>query len=507
MGKGPVMRSPPRGISGMTTSPSPAFFDFAPSHFHIESVASDKETKLAELEVLKLILIREGYVRHLGEVARQIMDGDRSVLRAAGGTFIVDLLVQTRASSLAVVQAIVTWRATLARKVAETAGVEKGRVTVEAISALPDKTRDDVALARSQPFVWSGINYLLKMCHDTDFLADTLPLVQALGVDDQHMIHNPLMMPHTLDVCPRPSKQQRFEMDQGIGLGIPAGAGGGGASASASASAPVAPVAAASAESAESAESAAGGSGKDAAPADSAGAKSGTSPRTSGGASSASSKTDGEQASSKTDNGPVGGDGRGTVAAGETADITDQNAPAAAAATATATASSGASPGDEVLKFAWVLLAEERRARRAHRQERRKFEESERTNSRRRMRRSRRKDRRDPDDGGNREEPEDIYENDVPGPQKMQQEEQMEQQNEPGSRGVHPSLESSPLRKGNSRVPDAGDRRGHAMVDDDDAYSGDGIREMAQMRPVLAWHEKARLLMRRWEEELRIRYV
>ncbi len=488
MGKGPVMRSPPRGISGMTTSPSPAFFDFAPSHFHIESVASDKETKLAELEVLKLILIREGYVRHLGEVASQIMDGDRSVLRAAGGTFIVDLLVQTRASSLAVVRAIVSWRATLAHKVAEAAGVKKGRVTVEAISELSDKVREDVALARSQPFVWSGINYLLKMCNDTDFLADTLPLVQALGVDDQHMIHNPLMMPHTLDVCPRPNKQQRFEMEQGIGLGIPVGAGGELDSASTGKAA------------------AAGGSGEEAVLADASGGNPpGASSESSGDPSSASSKTEARQSSSKTGEGPAVDANLKMAAGAHAAESSNQDASAASATAAAASAN----PGDEVLKLAWVLLAEERRARRAHRQERRKFEESERTSSRRRMRRSRRKDHHESDDGEDREESEDFYANDVSGPPKSQQGAPMDQQNESGPRGVHPSLESSPLRKGNSRVSsDVGDLRGHDMVvDEDDPYSGGGIREMAQMRPVLAWHEKARLLMRRWEEELRVRCV
>ena len=435
MGKGPIMRSPPRAVSGMTTSPSPDFFDFALSHFHIESVASDKETKHAELEVLKLILIREGYVRHLGDVARQIMDGDRSVIHAAGGTFVIDLLVQTRASSLAVVRAIISWRATLARKVAETAGV-RSPITMEAIERLPDKVRSDIGLARSQPFVWSGINYLLKMCHDTDFLADTLPLVQALGVNDQHMIHNPLMMPYTLDACPRPSKQQRYEMDRGVGLGFPDPA-------------PSSPLGETS--------------------------KSKITSEVDGGANLAAKSQDSEKASGKDEN---------LASEGAKTSPTDNSR---GDAKNPASGDDDAGAADEVLKLAWVLLAEERRARRAHRQERRQYEKS---NSRRRMR-SRSMDRE-------REESEDYYDEDhQSGPQGPPMERQTN--SEPH---VHPSLQSSPLRKGGSRLNSDGNREAHI---EDEMYAAEEISDVNLMRPVLAWHDKARLLMRRWEEELRVR--
>jgi hypothetical protein len=169
------MQSPPRAVSGMTSSNPGPSFDFAPAHFRVSSIAQDKATKHAELEVLKLILIREGYVRRLADVARQIMDGDRTILRAAGGTFIVDLLVQTRASSLAVVRAVGDWRHTLTSKLIER--LCKGKKIV--YEQLNQKQQNDVALARCEPFVWNSINYLLKMCHDTDFLANTQPLVHV----------------------------------------------------------------------------------------------------------------------------------------------------------------------------------------------------------------------------------------------------------------------------------------------------------------------------------------
>ena len=182
LGKPNIMQSPPRSLSGMTSSNPGPSFDFAPAHFRVDSVARDKATKHSELEVLKLVLIREGYVRRLADVSRQIIDGDRTILRAAGGTFIVDLLVQTRASSLAVVKAVVAWRSTLTRTLIERLtkknGTMKGTKKNHVLS-LSKKQQNDIALARCEPFVWNGINYLLKMCHDTDFLAGTSPLVQV----------------------------------------------------------------------------------------------------------------------------------------------------------------------------------------------------------------------------------------------------------------------------------------------------------------------------------------
>ena len=181
-GKPNIMQSPPRSLSGMTSSNPGPSFDFAPAHFRVDSVARDKATKHSELEVLKLVLIREGYVRRLADVSRQIIDGDRTILRAAGGTFIVDLLVQTRASSLAVVKAVVAWRSTLTRKLIERL-TKKGTTTTKGTTTLSKKQQNDIALARCEPFVWNGINYLLKMCHDTDFLAGTSPLVQVCFVE------------------------------------------------------------------------------------------------------------------------------------------------------------------------------------------------------------------------------------------------------------------------------------------------------------------------------------
>ena len=48
-------------------------------------------------------------------------------------------------------------------------------------------------------FFWHGENYLLKCCRDIDFLSGCDQLVAALKVPREKMIHNPLMLPNTLD--------------------------------------------------------------------------------------------------------------------------------------------------------------------------------------------------------------------------------------------------------------------------------------------------------------------
>ena len=49
-------------------------------------------------------------------------------------------------------------------------------------------------------FTWNGVDYLAKMRHDIDFLADSDVLVHALGVDPEMLRHNPMMMPDNLTV-------------------------------------------------------------------------------------------------------------------------------------------------------------------------------------------------------------------------------------------------------------------------------------------------------------------
>ena len=61
-----------------------------------------------------MILVREGYVRRLKAVSKRLLAGDRTPFRIAGGSGLIDLLVQTRSASLAVVHGVTLWRDGLA---------------------------------------------------------------------------------------------------------------------------------------------------------------------------------------------------------------------------------------------------------------------------------------------------------------------------------------------------------------------------------------------------------
>lgn len=83
----------------------------------------------AELNVLKAVLLREGYLRRLTDLSKQ----SQKILEPGLG----DLLDILRISSVEVVEAINEWRGGLNKQV---------------------------------PFMWNGINYLVKMPSDLDFL-------------------------------------------------------------------------------------------------------------------------------------------------------------------------------------------------------------------------------------------------------------------------------------------------------------------------------------------------
>ena len=112
-----------------------------------------------ELEVLKSILLREGYLERL-----------RRMGAAAGSAGLrgecVDLLDLLRVSSVETVDAITRWRG------------------------------ESAYASRPAPFVWNGVNYLLKMPSDLDFLDEVVPLTSWLGFS---MLRNPFVMPNSLD--------------------------------------------------------------------------------------------------------------------------------------------------------------------------------------------------------------------------------------------------------------------------------------------------------------------
>jgi hypothetical protein len=123
--------------------------------FSVEK-SSETPAAQAEYEVLKAILSRENYLSRLHDAVRTI-----------GKKFkpeVADILDFVRTSSLEVIQAIQNWRA---------------------VKGDPDAT-----------FVWNGLNYLLKMPSDLDYLADYLAIQKWMGFP---LTRNPFCVPYAME--------------------------------------------------------------------------------------------------------------------------------------------------------------------------------------------------------------------------------------------------------------------------------------------------------------------
>ncbi|ETV64633.1 hypothetical protein H257_18512 [Aphanomyces astaci] len=117
-----------------------------------------------EIRIMKAILIREGLVSKLKGTMHQIRLGDHSVLSCDGNS-VLTLLLQTRDSSLAVIEAMVRWFQSL---------------------SVP------------RPYIWNGHSYLHRMLDDLNFLGDVHEMAEALGVASHSMKRNPFMMPTSI---------------------------------------------------------------------------------------------------------------------------------------------------------------------------------------------------------------------------------------------------------------------------------------------------------------------
>ncbi|OWZ08173.1 hypothetical protein PHMEG_00019327 [Phytophthora megakarya] len=124
-----------------------------------------------ELEVLKCILVREGYLQRLGRVS--------SVGQVTGAHLgeTVDVLDLLRLATLETVEAIVAWR--------------NYKLKNEANVKLGDKVSNE-----PEQFKWNGINYLLKLASDVEFLGKYTGLTDWLGFT---LHRNPFILPLNLD--------------------------------------------------------------------------------------------------------------------------------------------------------------------------------------------------------------------------------------------------------------------------------------------------------------------
>lgn len=123
--------------------------------FSREPTSSAEESK-CELDVLKAVLNREGYLNRLEKAVRTINKKFKPEVS--------DILDLVRAASTEVVECVVRWR---------------------------EAKRD-----HSAAFNWNKVNYLLKMASDLDYLHDYLAVRKWMGFT---LIRNPFCVPYPLE--------------------------------------------------------------------------------------------------------------------------------------------------------------------------------------------------------------------------------------------------------------------------------------------------------------------
>ena len=123
----------------------------------------------SELAVIKSILLREGHLERIKKLASRHRDTITDS--------ILNLLDIIRISSIDVVEAIDKWR-----------------------NAGTNKRSQDIISCPSSSYIWNGVNYLLKMPSDWDFLNKNLSLVRCLGFS---MERNPFIIDLSMENQPK----------------------------------------------------------------------------------------------------------------------------------------------------------------------------------------------------------------------------------------------------------------------------------------------------------------
>ena len=135
-----------------------------------------------EMEVIKLIIHREGFVMELKHLNDAILkDNELSEKR---GLKVLELLSQIKKCTVAYIEALCLWR----------------QSTFDHESEAKKRKKIESSQESLRLFYWEGGNYTIKLIKDLDFLAENSLIVSALGISSANqMLSNPLMLPNSLD--------------------------------------------------------------------------------------------------------------------------------------------------------------------------------------------------------------------------------------------------------------------------------------------------------------------
>ena len=145
----------------------------------------------AEGDVFKSIMVREGLLQRAINTSENLVNSDTSSAEIPGSSSyalmseVVALCDKLRTAGVQVVEAMERWKRLNERDHAA-ARVESG--------------------AKDTPFIYNGVNYLIKMVSDCNFLKLIPPLCKTLckhaaftGVEQIPMLRNPLFFVHSID--------------------------------------------------------------------------------------------------------------------------------------------------------------------------------------------------------------------------------------------------------------------------------------------------------------------
>lgn len=153
-------------------------------------------------QVLKSILVREGTLSEIEVLARNIMRpqafvGDEPDYKSLSSK-VLELLSKVLRLSHTRTLSILYIPPLKADKITVNCHFKIRNQNLEIVEAI-ERWRAGGQSTAGLSFCWQNTNYLLKMCHDLDYLCEVGPVIQLLGCDSASVIHNPLMLENTLD--------------------------------------------------------------------------------------------------------------------------------------------------------------------------------------------------------------------------------------------------------------------------------------------------------------------